>query len=98
MTDEGKTKELAPKPPHITWKHVQPRHYARAQEKKHKSKEIYTFYVLYLLERFDDKPIGLPGQSPGEMPVGAVALNKEQIKQVLEAFEAKFGPKEASKE
>lgn len=79
--------------PKILWKVVEPRHYLRAQERKKESKAAYTDYVLSLVERLDDKLVGLPGQGVGEMPVGAVQLSREQVKQVIDAFEAKFGDK-----
>lgn len=92
MTEQ--TKELtsleAPKP-RIVWKAVEPRHYLRAQERKRESKAAYTNYVLSLVERFNDRLVGLPGLPNGELPIGAVQLNKEQVTQVLAAFEAKFG-------
>ena len=83
-----KTKDLSAPGPHIVWKAVEPRHYTRAQERKKESKAAYIVYVLSLVERFYDRLVAAPGQSPG---VGAVQLEKDQIEQVLKAFEEKFG-------
>lgn len=91
MADEKTTKEETPKPPRITWKVVESRHVTRAQERKKESKEAYTNYVLSLVERFNDTLVGLPSLPNGELPIGAVQLNKEQVAQTLAAFEAKFG-------
>lgn len=93
------TKELPdPQPPtpapRILWKAVEPRHYARAQERKKAGKMAYTDYVISLVERFDAQLVGVPGLY-GELPIGAIQLDKAQVGQVLAAFEERFGPKDA---
>lgn len=83
------TKELPtqPKPPRITWKAVEPRHYARAQERKKESKAAYTDYVMRLVEAWDFADKDGANIPPGE----GNYLNREQTGQVLTAFEARFG-------
>ena len=86
------TKAPTPTPSRsILWKAVEPRHYQRAADLKKVSLGAYEGYVISLAERFDGRLIGVPGQSYGELPVGAVQLSKEQIAQALAAFEAEFG-------
>ncbi len=61
----------------------------RARARKKESKAAYADYVISLVERFDDRLVGIPGLY-GELPVGAIQLSKEQVERVLKAFEAEY--------
>ena len=88
----NETKDLTTKtirPPRITWKAVEPRHYQRARDYLDgDGKEAYAAYVLRLVEAWD-----FTGSSAVSIPVSQPdALSKEQREQVLAAFEAEYGP------
>jgi hypothetical protein len=107
---ESTTKQLPTRPPRITWKAVEPRHYARAQEYlKTDGKGAYAAYIMRLVEAWDfagslRQALRQAQEEPQDeasdvsIPVTQPdALSREQRDAVIEAFEAVYGPAEVKK-
>lgn len=85
------TKDLSEsKPGKIVWKAIQPHHVARAAEIKKGSKLFYLDYLVSLVQTFDGQPVAPANATLGEIPPGGILLDKKQMEQVFNAFEAEY--------